>query len=197
MNEAFIIALALTVVSELGDKTQFATLALVVQFKRPALVLAGCFLGFLIIDGFSAYVGAILYYLLDHRILRSVSAAIFFALASVVATQKAKAKSDVKERGIFTPFITSMLTIMVLELGDKTQITTALLTARFGEALPVIVGVLLALMFVIGLTITVGKKIIERLPIRMVRQLTVLAYVAGGVVLSVEVITGLEFALLQ
>ncbi|MFN3622078.1 MAG: TMEM165/GDT1 family protein, partial [Nitrososphaerales archaeon] len=161
MHEVFLLSIALIAVSELGDKTQFASLALVAHFKQPMKVLAGCFLGFLIIDGFSAYLGEVLYYLLDRRILRFVSSAIFFTLAFVVATQKAEAKPNVKERGTLTPVLTSMLTIMLLELGDKTQLTTALLSARFGNALSVIVGVLLTLTLIVGLTITIGKKIIE------------------------------------
>ncbi|MEM3387087.1 MAG: TMEM165/GDT1 family protein [Nitrososphaerales archaeon] len=197
MHEAFILALALTAISELGDKTQFASLALVAHFKQPIMVLAGCFLGFLVVDGFSAYLGEVLYYILDRRILRFISSAIFFVLAFVIASQKAEAKVNVKERGIFTPVLTSMLTIMLLELGDKTQLTTALLSARFGDGLSVIVGVLLALMLIVGLTITIGKKIIEHLPLPMVRRLTVAAYVFGGLILLFEGISGLELALLQ
>lgn len=197
LQEAFLLALTLTAISELGDKTQFASLALVAHFKRPMTVLAGCLLGILIIDGFTAYLGEALYYLLDHRVLRFASATVFITLAFIVAFQKAESKPDVKKRGFSTPILTSMLTIMLLEFGDKTQLTTALLSARFGEALPVIAGVLLAILLILGLTISIGKKLIERLPICIIKRLTVLAYVLGGVVLLIEGITGLEFALLH
>jgi len=68
-----------------------------------------------------------------------------------------------------------MITIILLELGDKTQLTTILLSARFGEALSVIIGVLVALMLILGITVSVGKKIVEFLPVRTVKQLTALA----------------------
>ena len=195
--EAFIFALALTAISELGDKTQFASLALVAHYKRPMMVLAGCFLGFLVVDGLSAYLGEILYYLLDHRFIRFISAALFFTLAFFVATKKAESKLGVKERGALTPILTSMLTIMLLELGDKTQLTTTLLSARFGDAYSVMVGVLLALTLIVGLTVSVGKKIMENLPINLVKLLAALAYTLGGAILLFEGATGLELALLQ
>jgi len=194
--ESLLVALALTALSELGDKTQFASLALTAHFKRPAVVLMGCFLGLLIVDGFSAYVGELLHYLVDRRFVRFVSAALFFALALFAALQKAESKLDVREKSLLTPILTSMFTIMLLELGDKTQLTTILLSARFGDALSVLIGVLAALMLILGLTVSIGKKIIERLPIRTVKWLTTLAYVIGGGVLLFEAISGLELALL-
>ena len=193
--EALFLALALTALSELGDKTQFASLALTTHFKRPTAVLTGCFLGFLIVDGFSAYLGGMLYYLLDHRLIRFVAAALFFALAFFTAIQKAESKAVVRERSVLTPILTSMFTIMLLELGDKTQLTAILLSARFGDALSVLIGVLVALMLIVGLTVSVGKKIIELLPIRTVKWLTTSAYALGGGILLFEGITGLELAL--
>jgi len=195
--ESLLVALALTALSELGDKTQFASLALTTHFKRPTVVLIGCFLGLLIVDGFSAYLGEVLYYLLDRRFIRFVSAALFLGLALFTAIQKAESKPAVKEKSLLTPILTSMFTIMLLELGDKTQLTTILLSARFGDALSVIIGVLAALMLILGLTVSVGKKIVERLPICTLKWLTTLAYALGGVILLFEGITGLELALLR
>jgi putative Ca2+/H+ antiporter (TMEM165/GDT1 family) len=195
MFESLLLALALTALSELGDKTQFASLALTAHFKRPAVVLIGCFLGFLIVDGFSAYLGEMLYYLLDRRFIRFVSAALFFALALFTAIQKAESKPAVRERGVLTPILTCMFTIMLLELGDKTQLTTILLSAKFGDALSVIIGVLTALMLILGLTVGIGKKVVEHLPMRTVKWLTTLAYALGGGILLFEGITGLELAL--
>lgn len=178
--EAFFVALALTTLSELGDKTQFASLALTTHFKRPIAVLTGCFLGFLIVDGFSAYVGEMLYYLLDQRFIRFVSAALFFTLAIFTATKEAESKPSIRERSVLAPILTSMFTIMLVVFGDKIQLTAILLSARFGDTLSVVIGVLLALMLIVGLTVSVGKKIVERLPIRKVKWLTALAYALGG-----------------
>ncbi len=193
--ESLLLAAALTALSELGDKTQFASLALTAQFKRPMAVLTGGFFGFLIVDGFSAYLGEVIYYLLDQKLIRLASAALFFALALFTAIQNVESETSVKERGVLTPILTSMFTIMLLELGDKTQITTILLSARFGDALSVLVGVLAALMFILGLTVSVGNRVVKRLPLRIVKSLTTLAYALGGGIMLFEGITGLELAL--
>jgi putative Ca2+/H+ antiporter (TMEM165/GDT1 family) len=195
--EPLLLAVVLTALSELGDKTQFASLALIAHFKRPAAVLTGCFFGLLIVDGFSAYLGEAIYYLLDQRFIRFASAALFFALALFTALQKVEGKPSVKERGVFTPVLTSMFTMMLLELGDKTQLTTILLSARFGDALSVLIGVLAALMLILGLTVSVGNKIVKHLPLRTVRWLATLAYAVGGAILLFEGVTGLELTLLQ
>ena len=195
--ESLLVALALTALSELGDKTQFASLALTTHFKQPSLVLIGCFLGLLIVDGFSAYLGELFYHMVDQRFIRFVSAALFFTLALFTAIQKTESKPTIREKSLLTPILTSMITIMILELGDKTQLTTILLSARFGDALSVIIGVIAAIMLILGLTVSVGKKIVERLPIRRVKCLTTLAYALGGGILLFEAISGLELALLR
>jgi len=193
--EPLLLAAALTALAELGDKTQFASLALTAQFKRPTAVLIGGFFGFLIIDGFSAYLGEVIYYLLDQKFIRLASAALFFALAIFTAIQKVESEPSVKERGVLTPILTSMFTIMLVELGDKTQITTILLSARFGDALSVLIGVLVAFILILGLTVSVGSRVIKRLPLRIVKWLTTLAYALGGWIMLFEGITGLELAL--
>jgi len=193
--ESLLLAAALTALSELGDKTQFASLALTAQFKRPLVVLTGGFFGFLIVDGFSAYLGEVIYYLLDQKFIRFASAALFFALALFTAIQKVESEPSIKERSVLTPLLTSMFTIMLLELGDKTQITTILLSARFGDAFSVLLGVLAALMLILGLTVSVGSSVVEHLPLHIVKWLTTLAYALGGGIMLFEGITGLELAL--
>jgi len=164
-------------------------LALTALFKRVAAVLAGCFFGFLVADALSAYLGVVLYYLIDQKFIGFASAALFFALALFTATQKAEGKPTVKESGVFAPVLTSMFTIMLLEIGDKTQLTTVLLSARFGDALSVIIGVLAAFMLISSITVYVGSRVVERLSLRIVKWLTTLAYALGGGILLFEGVT--------
>ncbi len=196
LQEIFILAFTLIFVSEIGDKTQLAALALVAQFRRPSQILLGCMLGFLIIDGLSAFLGELLYYTIDGRLLRFVSAALFLILASHIAAKKLDTEQAASKKGARAAVLTSILTIMLLEFGDKTQLSTILLSARFGSAYIVLAGVLAALLLIVGLTILLGRVFVQCFSLRVMKWLSVALYTLGGLILLFEGVTGLELALL-
>ena len=74
------------------------------------------------------------------------------------------------------------------EWGDITRITTANLTARYGDPLSVGVGALLALWSVAALALTVGRGLVQRVPARLVRRIT-------GVLLAVLAVLSLVEAI--
>jgi Ca2+/H+ antiporter, TMEM165/GDT1 family len=74
------------------------------------------------------------------------------------------------------------------EWGDITQITTANLTARYGDPVSVGVGALLALWSVAALALTVGRGLLQRVPTRLVRRITGVALAVLAVVTLVEAV---------
>lgn len=65
--------------AEFGDKTQFVTITLAAQYpKAPLLVLAGSAIGMCIADGLGIFAGIIMHKKLPERILKFISAALFF-----------------------------------------------------------------------------------------------------------------------
>lgn len=65
--------------AEFGDKTQFVTITLAAQYpKAPLLVLAGSAVGMCIADGLGIFAGIILHKKLPEKLLKFISAALFF-----------------------------------------------------------------------------------------------------------------------
>jgi putative Ca2+/H+ antiporter (TMEM165/GDT1 family) len=78
--------------------------------------------------------------------------------------------------------------IFVGEWGDITQITTANLAARYGDPVSVGIGALLALWSVAALALTVGRRLLQRIPTRLVRRLTGATLAVLAVVTLVEAV---------
>ncbi|MCW2613165.1 MAG: hypothetical protein JWN08_159 [Frankiales bacterium] len=74
--------------------------------------------------------------------------------------------------------------VFVGEWGDVTQIATANLAAGSTQPFAVGVGALLALCSVVAIAVTVGSRVVSRLPVRVLRRAAalVLALVAVGAV---------------
>lgn len=75
----FLTTALLFLLAEVGDKTQFATIALAAHFHNAAAVTLGSTLGMVASDGLAVFVGGKLAHRLDGPWLRRVAAAFFFA----------------------------------------------------------------------------------------------------------------------
>lgn len=68
--------------------------------------------------------------------------------------------------------LTSFGVVFVGEWGDITQIVTANYAARYADPISVGLGAVLGLWAVAGLAIGVGSKLLDRVPVSVVRRVT-------------------------
>jgi putative Ca2+/H+ antiporter (TMEM165/GDT1 family) len=174
--EAFLVSFGLVALAELGDKTQFLALMLASRFRRPVPILAGIFVAVLVNHLASAALGYFLGMKLEGPWLKWIIAASFFAVAIwAVIPEKPEEESIPTSR--FGVFGATVVAFFIAELGDKTEVATAALAARYGVLVPVVAGTTLAMMAANLPAVLLGRQLARWVSLKALRW--------GAVVLSV------------
>jgi Ca2+/H+ antiporter, TMEM165/GDT1 family len=169
-------------ISELPDKSMFASLVLSTRFRK-LYVWLGAATAFLIHVLIATTAGHFLT-LLPHRMLEAVVGGLFLVGAALLIFGKDEDESDEKKKlehessragGNFTKaFMTSFAVVFLGEWGDITQIATANYAARYHDPLGVGVGAVAALWSVAALGVLLGSKLLDHIPARTLQRVTAL-----------------------
>jgi putative Ca2+/H+ antiporter (TMEM165/GDT1 family) len=137
--EAFLTSLTVVSIAEIGDRTQLLALLLASQFRRPVPILLGVLLATLANHAVAALAGEWIGDMLSPALLRWVLVASFAAMAvwTLIPERPDAAGAALPRYGAF---LTTLVGFFVCEIGDRTQIATVALAARFDRLLPVIIG---------------------------------------------------------
>jgi Ca2+/H+ antiporter, TMEM165/GDT1 family len=190
------VAFALTFLSELPDKSMFASLVLGTRY-RPSWVWAGTAAAFAVHAGIAVTAGHFLD-LLPHRVLQAVVAALFLAgSAYLYATSLRRGGHDgadaARQGGRPASFWrvagTSFTVVFLAEWGDITQVTTANLAARY-DPLLVFAGATLGLWAVAAVAVSVGAKALDLIPMAWVRRITATILLTFGIITIVAAAHG-------
>jgi Ca2+/H+ antiporter, TMEM165/GDT1 family len=167
---------AVTFVVELPDKSLFASLLLGTRYQ-PWHVWLGVMAAFAVHVGLAVTAGSLLT-AAPHQIVQLVSAALFLGGAVWMLRSRPRDENepgpDAARLGVAPPSMlrvaaTSFAVVFVGEWGDITQITTANFAARYSDPLIVAVAAVAALWTVSGLAVSLGPKVLGRIPERWVR----------------------------
>ncbi len=129
--EAFIASLALVALGEIGDKTQLLSFALANRYRAHWPILAGITLATLINHGLSAWFGVWLATHVPMHWMQWILGISFIALGLWMLIPDKEDELD--NRRNWGPFVASFVLFFLAEIGDKTQIATVALAARFPE----------------------------------------------------------------
>jgi putative Ca2+/H+ antiporter (TMEM165/GDT1 family) len=193
------IAFGVVFLAELPDKSMVASLVLGTRF-RPLYVWIGAAAAFAVHVVIAVAAGGALS-LLPHRLVQSIVAVLFLAGAAILLFGKEgdDEAAGVDESGnvveIAVPTLrrvasVSFVVIFLGEWGDITQIATANLAAKYHDPIGVGLGALLGLWTVVAIGVVAGSKLVERVPLELVRRITGLILAALGVVSAVAAIRG-------
>ena len=106
---------------------------------------------------------------------------LFLGIWALVKIYFNKIKKEDKEILNKTPLITSFLIVLFGELGDKTQIASGLLAAKYSAPASIFLGVVLALVIITGLNVFVGSKVAEKLPRKTLKIITAILFILFGI----------------
>jgi Ca2+/H+ antiporter, TMEM165/GDT1 family len=156
--------------AELPDKTILACLILSSRY-RPVYVFAGAAGAFLAQVVIAVAAGGALS-LLPHRVIEACAAGAFAVGAVLLWRQKAGEDDegtvgrDGGRSGFWAVSGTAFAVVFLAEFGDLTQLLTISLAARFHDPLSVGVGATLGLWVAAGLAVTLGSRVLKRIPMR-------------------------------
>jgi putative Ca2+/H+ antiporter (TMEM165/GDT1 family) len=179
--EAFLVSTGVVAIGEIGDKTQLLSLVLAARFRAPWPILAGIVVATLVNHTIAAWVGDFVRATVPADVLRWVLAASFFAVA--LWALKPDTLDEQRERapGALGVFGVTAVAFFLAEMGDKTQIATVMLAAKFPALAQVIVGTTLGMVLANAPVVFAGKLAADRIPFRAIRIVAALIFAAIGV----------------
>ena len=139
--EAFLISMGIVAVSEIGDKTQLLSILLAARFKRATPIILGIFVATILNHAIAGELGGWAAENVSPEVLRWILGGLFIAIG-IWALVPDKLEEDVKKEALTAAaiFWLTCSTFFLAEIGDKTQIATAALAARFHAVVPVVFG---------------------------------------------------------
>ena len=167
--EALLVSIAVVALGELGDKTQLLALVLAARFRRPWPIVAGIFVATLLNHTIAGWVGAWVRSALPEHILKWLLAASFFAVAAWALKPDKLDEDETPPATRWGVFGVTTVAFFLAEIGDKTQIATVMLAARFDALASVVIGTTLGMMVVNVPTVFVGQAAATRIPFKAVR----------------------------
>jgi Ca2+/H+ antiporter, TMEM165/GDT1 family len=191
---AFWTAFALIFIAELGDKTQFMTMAFAARHKA-LIVLAAVSIASLLVSLLSVGLGETLGRLLPVFWV-SLVAGIAFILFGILEL-RSEDESDVnltdeekdqKGRRV-NPLITISTSFFIAELGDKTMLATVAIATRYHQFLEVWLGASLGLILSNVLAIVAGKALGKKLSARTLKIAVAAVYIISGIIAITQALT--------
>ncbi len=180
--EAFLISAGLVSVAEIGDKTMLLAIMLAAAWRRPLPIILGILVATLANHGFAALAGSVLARFMDGDWLRWVVGVAFLGFAVwALIPDRMDETPDVTEKTFAGVFWTTTAAFFLIEMGDKTQIATAVLAARFEALAVVVAGSTLGMMLVNVPAVLVGEGAARRLPLKWIRIAAAVGFAVTGV----------------
>ena len=177
--QAMLTSTAVVALAEIGDKTQLLAIVLATRFKRPWPIIAGIFCATIANHFFAALVGAEAASFLKGQSFRYLIAASFIVMAIwTLIPDRLDRVEDRPPR--FGAFLSTLIAFFLVEIGDKTQLATVALAARFHSIVAVMSGTTLGMMLADVPAVFLGNALIKRVPMRAVRIVAALLFLAIG-----------------
>jgi putative Ca2+/H+ antiporter (TMEM165/GDT1 family) len=177
--EAIINSFLLVFASEMGDKTQLLALVLAARFRKPVPIMLGILVATLLNHALASYVGTFITYYVSAEILRWTLAASFIGFGLwMLMPDKDEGYEDKHGWG---PFLTTTVAFFFAEMGDKTQLATVALGAKFAAPVMVTVGTTMGMLVADGLAVLFGHKFTEKVPMKLVHRIASGLFIMFGI----------------
>ena len=184
--EAFFISTGIVALGEIGDKTQLLAMLLAARFRRPLPIILGILVATLANHALAGLVGDTVARWLGPDLLRWVIGLSFIAMAvwMLVPDEIDEVEGGHARFGVFG---TTVLAFFLAEMGDKTQIATVALAARYADLPAVVAGTTLGMMLANVPVVFFGDRLTRRLSMQWVRGLSAAVFAALGVLTLLNV----------
>jgi Ca2+/H+ antiporter, TMEM165/GDT1 family len=177
--EAFFVSAAVVAVAEIGDKTQLLALMLAARYRKPVPIILGILLATLANHALAAWVGAEVAAWVGADTMRWILGTVFIVMAGwcLIPDKADDGPQAARQAGAF---LATLVAFFIVEIGDKTQIATVALAARFNSLVLVTSGTTIGMLLANAPVVLFGDAIAKRLPLKIVRAVAALLFLALG-----------------
>jgi putative Ca2+/H+ antiporter (TMEM165/GDT1 family) len=189
--EALFISTGVVALAEIGDKTQLLAFILAARFKRPLPIILGILCATVVNHGLAGALGAWITSALSGETLRWILGASFIAMAiwTLIPDKIEEEETQVaKHLGVFGA---TLVTFFLAEMGDKTQIATVAMAAKFPDPIIVVIGTTLGMLIADVPAVFVGDRFAAKIPMKLVHS------IAAGIfaILGIATLAGVGMSL--
>lgn len=166
--QAFIVSVGLVALAEIGDKTQLLSLMLAARFRKPLPIILGILFATMANHAFAGAIGSWVSRSIGAEALSWILGISFIAMAIwiLIPDKMDESKDDASRLGIFW---TTFISFFLAEMGDKTQVATVALAARYQSFFAVVAGTTVGMMLANVPVIFVGERASKKLPLKWIR----------------------------
>lgn len=166
-------------VSEMGDKTQLLALVLATRYKKPWTILVGVLIATVLNHALAAALGEWVSSYVSAQTMAWILATTFFIFAAWILIPDKE--GELKQTSRFGALVTTIIAFFLAEMGDKTQLATVALGAKYSSTMLVTLGTTLGMLASNALAIFLGHKLLARIPMKFVRIFASSLFILFGI----------------
>jgi len=181
---ALAISTSVVALAEMGDKTQLLSLMLAARYPKQALaIIGGIFIATIANHACAAFLGHWLTSFMSPDLLKWILGLSFVGIGLwlLVPDHIDDAEDSKVADRAFQVFLLTLGLFFVAEMGDKTQIATIALGAKYSDVLSVTVGTTLGMMLANAPAVWIGQKFTKRMPIKWVHAVAAITFISIGI----------------
>lgn len=190
--QALLVSSVAVAIAEIGDKTQLLALVLAARYRRPWPICAGILAATLANHALAGELGVLVTHWLSPAVLRWLIGLSFLGVAVWALFPDRLDEDDTGKVARHGVFVATVIGFFLAEMGDRTQIATAVLAARYPELWQVVAGTTLGMLAANVPVVFLGARYAHRLPLRATRLAASALFAALGlwVLIAPSVLTG-------
>jgi putative Ca2+/H+ antiporter (TMEM165/GDT1 family) len=180
--EALLVSTSVVALAEIGDKTQLLAFVLAARFKKPVPIIAGILVATLFNHGLAGALGAWIVATISPDVLRWVLGVSFIGMAiwTLIPDEIEEDEAHFAQR--FGIFGATLVTFFLAEMGDKTQLATVAMAARFGDPVIVVAGTTLGMLLADVPAVFLGDRLAGKIPMKLVHSIAAGIFALLGLV---------------
>lgn len=159
---AFIKALLLVVVAEMGDKTQLLAMAMASKYKVKQ-VMIGVLAATILNHALAVLAGSYLSSFIPMNTVKIV-AAVSFLIFGLWTLRGDKIDEEDEKKSKFGPIITVAIAFFLAEMGDKTQLMTIAISAQSHQPIFILMGTTVGMLIADGIGVIGGAWMCRHVP---------------------------------
>ena len=178
--QALLVSTGVVALAEIGDKTQLLALVLAARWRKPIPIILGILVATILNHALAGVVGAWLAAAIGPQAMRWILGLSFLAMAAwILVPDKADDEAAAREPR-YGVFLATLVTFFLVEMGDKTQIATVALAAKYASLWAVVAGTTLGMMLANVPAVLVGEAAAKSLPLGVVRGVAAVIFAVLG-----------------
>ena len=181
MFEAFAVSTGVVALGEIGDKTQLLALLLAARWRQPKPIIAGILVATLANHALAGWLGAWLTSVVDPAWMRWILGGSFIAVALWMLVPDEVDATEGRGIGRLGVFGITLVAFFLAEMGDKTQVATVMLAAKYQSLPAVVLGTTLGMMIANVPAVLLGERAVKVVPAHWVHRIAAVVFALLGV----------------